>query len=187
MKAARLAALPKDLRARAAAVRLLALDVDGTLTDGRLIYGDDGSEHKAFHVRDGLGLKLLGDAGVALALVSARSSAAVERRARELGIAHLRLACKDKAAALTELAAGLGLELAATAFMGDDLPDLAAMRLAGFAAAPADAHPEVLARAHWSSRLAAGRGAVRELCDLLLLAQDRHDAALAPFLGAAGA
>jgi 3-deoxy-D-manno-octulosonate 8-phosphate phosphatase (KDO 8-P phosphatase) len=171
-----------DATARAARLRLVCFDVDGTLTDGRLLYDADGVESKAFHVQDGLGLKLLQSQGIAVALVTARQSPIVARRGAELGLAHVLQGCRDKRAALFELCAGLGLAPAQAGFMGDDLPDLPAMLECGLAAAPRDATPPVLARAHWRSERRGGRGAAREFCDFVLAAQGRLDAALSAFL-----
>jgi 3-deoxy-D-manno-octulosonate 8-phosphate phosphatase (KDO 8-P phosphatase) len=163
--------LPDALLARAAAVRLVAFDVDGTLTDGRLHYGEDGYETKVFHVHDGLGLQRLQARGAAVAIVSARISHPVALRAEELGIAHIYQGHGDKRACLRELLDALGLAPAQAAFVGDDLPDLAAMRLAGLAVAVANAHPWVAEAAHWQTRLRGGEGAAREVCDLILHAQ----------------
>ncbi|WP_147654164.1 KdsC family phosphatase [Vulcaniibacterium gelatinicum] len=165
------------LLARAARIRLLGLDVDGTLTDGRLYFDGEGRELKAFHVHDGQGLVLLRRAGVHVALVTARRSPMVERRAAELGIeAHMGVA--DKRACMETLRERLALAPEQVAFMGDDLPDLTALRHAGLAVAPADAHPWIAARVHWRTQARGGAGAVRELCDLLLLAQGRVEAIL---------
>ena len=172
---------PADLLARAARIRLACFDVDGTLTDGRLIYGPEGGESKAFHVLDGQGLRLLEDHGIAVALITARESAAVVARARDLRIQHVHTGVKDKAATLRMLCASLGLSASETAHMGDDLPDLPALALAGLAAAPANAHPWVAERVHWQSRARGGEGAVRELCDLLLEARGLRAAVLARF------
>lgn len=173
---------PADIRERAARVRLLGLDVDGTLTDGRLIHSDAGTESKAFHVHDGLGLKLLGEHGIAVALVTARRSPVVEARARELGLPHVHQGVRDKRDCLRALCAGLGLAPDQAAFMGDDLPDLPALGFAGFSVAPANAHPWVRERVHWRTQHAGGAGAVRELADLLLAAQGHAEAVLARFL-----
>jgi len=162
-------------------VRLAAFDVDGTLTDGRLIYGADGSEHKAFSVADGLGLKLLQHVGITVALITARQSALVQRRADELGIEYVVQGCADKRIALQQLLDQLQLKSEQSAFMGDDLPDLPALSLAGLATAPTNAHPWVRARVHWCSQLRGGEGAVRELCDLLIEAQGQTAAVLARF------
>ena len=164
---AHLADVDADLLARAARVRLACFDVDGTLTDGRLTVDADGVESKSFHVHDGQGLVLLRQAGVEVMLITARRSAAAERRAGELG-AGVRTGIADKLACVRGLAAERGIGLDAVAFMGDDLPDLAAMRASGLALAPANAHPWTAAAAHWRTRAKAGKGAAREVCDLLL-------------------
>ncbi len=169
---------PIDARTRAAAISLMAFDVDGTLTDGRILIGPQGEAVKAFGVRDGLGLTLLREAGVVLAIITARRSPIVEHRAAELKIAHVVQGAHDKGEALAELANREHLVLSQCGFMGDDWPDLAAMRRAGFAAAPADADPEVRARAHWVSGLPAGRGAARELAEFILIAKGLRAAAL---------
>ena len=170
-----------DLHARAAGIRLACFDVDGTLTDGRLHYDADGKESKAFHVLDGQGLRLLEDHGIAVALVTARESAAVLARGRDLRLSHVHTGVKDKAACLRMLCARLGVGAAEVAHMGDDLPDLPALALAGLAAAPANAHPWVAERVHWQARARGGEGAVRELCDLLLEARGLRAAVLARF------
>lgn len=165
------ASIPASVLARAQGIRLLALDVDGTLTDGRLWYAEDGRETKVFHVRDGLGIKLAQRHGVAVAIITARVSHALALRAEELGIVHLYQGREDKRACLGEIANALGLPMDACAMVGDDLPDIAAMRSAGLAVAVADAHPWAAAAAHWQTRQRGGQGAVREVCDLLLQAQ----------------
>ena len=170
-----------DLIERAARVRLACFDVDGTLTDGRLFYDAEGRESKAFHVLDGQGLRLLEDNGIAVALITARRSAAVQSRARDLGLSHVHTGVKDKAATLRMLCASLGLSASETAHMGDDLPDLPALRCVGLAVTPADAHAWVAEHAHWRTRAAAGAGAARELCDLILLARDAKAGILARF------
>lgn len=167
-----LAGCPADVRERAALVRLACFDVDGTLTDGRLYLDANGGEAKAFHVRDGQGLALLRRAGIAVAFVTARPGAVAARRAAELG-AECHAEIGDKLAFVQALALERNLRMAEVSFMGDDLADLAAMRGAGLAAAPADAHPLALEQAHWRSRARGGEGAAREFCDLLLAAQDR--------------
>jgi len=171
-----LADLPADILARAAKIRLVAFDVDGTLTDGRLWYGEDGRETKVFHVHDGLGLKRLQANGVQVALITARISHPVALRAEELDIAHVYQGQGDKRACLLELLDALHLAPEQAAFVGDDLPDLPPMRLAGLAVAVANAHPWVVEQAHWQTRLGGGMGAAREVCDLMLQAQGRSDA-----------
>lgn len=178
-----LAGVDADVVRRAKAVRLLLLDVDGVLTDGGLRYDDGGGEAKTFNVLDGHGLKLLQGQGVPVGIVTSRQSPLVQRRARELGLTHLRQGCGDKRTALEALLAETRLGADAVAFVGDDVIDLPAMRRVGLAVAVANAHPEVRARAHWTTQKAGGHGAVREVCDLLLAAQGRLDAALAPYLG----
>lgn len=169
---------PADLLARAAKVRLACFDVDGTLTDGRLIYDSEGRELKAFHATDGLGLKLLQAAGIAVAFVTARHSPVAELRAKELGVASHTFV-QDKLACVRGIAAGLGLGMDEVAFMGDDLADLAVLCAVGLAVAPANVHPWTGARVHWRTTQRGGMGAARELCDLLLTAQGRVDALLA--------
>ncbi len=155
----------------AARIRLLVLDVDGVLTDGRLWFGPDGELLKAFHVRDGVGIKAVLAAGIEVAIISGRRSAAVERRAAELGLRHVRQGCGDKAAALRALSAELGVATEVAACVGDDTPDLPMMALVALPIAVADAHPEVRAAARLVTRAAGGAGAVREVCDLLIGAQ----------------
>jgi 3-deoxy-D-manno-octulosonate 8-phosphate phosphatase (KDO 8-P phosphatase) len=150
------------------AIRLLVLDVDGVLTDGRLVYGARGEELKIFHVRDGHGIKLLQQAGVAVAVLSGRRSLATARRCRELGIRHVAQGLHDKTAAFDLLLRKLKLDAREVACVGDDTPDIALLARAGLAVAVADAHPLVLAVAHRRTTLPGGRGAVREICDWLL-------------------
>ncbi len=177
--------LPADIRERAARVRLAVFDVDGVLTDGRLWYGEDGHELKAFHAHDGLGLKRLRANGIEVAIISARSSPLVTRRTGELGIAHVYQGQQDKLACFTQLLHALGLTSGQCAYTGDDLPDLAVMQRVGLSVAVANAHPWVRERAHWRTRLGGGKGAAREVCDLILCAQGRGDAELAHHLGSA--
>jgi 3-deoxy-D-manno-octulosonate 8-phosphate phosphatase (KDO 8-P phosphatase) len=171
-----LAHLPDDLLARAAAIRLAVFDVDGTLTDGRLWYGEDGRETKVFHVHDGLGLKRLQANGVQVAIITARISHPVALRAEELDIAHVYQGQGDKRACLRELLDALNLTPEQAAFTGDDLPDLPPMHIAGLAVAVANAHPWVAEAAHWQTIRSGGMGAAREVCDLILHAQGKSDA-----------
>jgi 3-deoxy-D-manno-octulosonate 8-phosphate phosphatase (KDO 8-P phosphatase) len=154
-----------------ASIQLLVLDVDGVLTDGRLWFGADGEQLKVFHVRDGHGIKQLQGAGVEVAIISGRRSAAVDTRMRELGVRHVVQGAQDKQVALDALLAALEVPAGQAACLVDDLPDLPMMRTVGIAAAVADAHPEVLALADHVTRLAGGQGAVREFCDWLLAAR----------------
>lgn len=159
--------------AAAARVRLLVLDVDGVLTDGRLYYGLRGETMKAFHVRDGLGVKLLAEAGVTVAVISGRRSGMTGRRCRELGIRHLFQGIEDKLTAFHRLRERLGLASGVCACVGDDLPDIPLMREVGLAFAVADAHPQARRAAQIVTNLPGGKGAVREVCDYLLDARGR--------------
>lgn len=156
---------------RLARIRLLGVDVDGVLTDGRLWYGADGELIKAFHVHDGLGLKRLQAAGVEVVVISARRSAMVDRRLDDLGIRTRVQACSDKGAALTVLLAARGLTASQAAFVGDDLPDLLAYAVAGMRIAVANAQAPVRAAADWVTTRCGGDGAVREICEALLAAR----------------
>ena len=157
---------------RAAAIRLVAIDVDGVLTDGRLYYGDEGEQLKVFHVHDGLGLRRLVDAGIEAAIISARKSKAVKRRMKELGVSSIHMHCADKGAKIEMLMREAGIENQQVAAIGDDLADLPMLQRAGLAVAVADAHPQLLEAAHWKTTKPGGHGAVRELCDLILSAQN---------------
>ncbi|WP_235974309.1 KdsC family phosphatase [Luteimonas deserti] len=158
--------------ARARRVRLACFDVDGTLTDGALTFDTEGRETKTFHVHDGQGLVLLRKAGIAVAMVTARRGGIVERRAADLGIeAYVHVA--DKRERVEQLCAALDIGPDEMAFMGDDLADVGVMRIAGLAVAPADAQRCAAEAAHWRTRAEGGRGAGRELCELILHAQER--------------
>jgi 3-deoxy-D-manno-octulosonate 8-phosphate phosphatase (KDO 8-P phosphatase) len=165
------AGLTADVLERARRVRLLVLDVDGVLTDGRLHITADGEETKVFHVRDGSGIVAAQRAGIQVAIISGRASAAVTRRAAELGIQHVRQGIGDKGAALEQLLDELQLAPELLACVGDDTPDLPMLERASLAIVVADAHASVRAVAHWITTAAGGHGAVREVCDLLLHAQ----------------
>ena len=170
-----------DLLARAARIRLACFDVDGTLTDGDLTYDADGRESKTFNVQDGLGLRLLEENGVAVALITARESLAVVARGRDLKLSHVHTAVKDKAACLRGICESLGIGTDEAAHMGDDLHDLPALAIAGLAVAPANAHAWVASRVHWRTPSAGGSGAGRELCDLILQARGLTAAVLGRF------
>jgi 3-deoxy-D-manno-octulosonate 8-phosphate phosphatase (KDO 8-P phosphatase) len=174
---------PLSTLERAQRVRLAIFDVDGVLTDARLYYGAQGEVLKAFNTLDGHGIKLLASVGIASAIITGRRSDIVASRAKELGIAHLYQGAHDKTAAFAQLLEVTGLAAGDCAYMGDDWPDLAVMTRVGFAAAPANAHPEVIARAHWVAEAQGGQGAVREVCDTLLRAQHHYDALLASACG----
>lgn len=158
-------------------LRLMAFDVDGVLTDGRLWYSAQGEQLKCFHVLDGHGLKLLMESGIMVALITGRDGAVIGRRAAELGIAEVQHGVRDKAKALQELAQEHGYNLSEVGYMGDDIIDVPAMQRAGFAASVSNAPAYVAQAAHWVAPSAGGAGAVRECCDLILAAQGK----LAPF------
>jgi 3-deoxy-D-manno-octulosonate 8-phosphate phosphatase (KDO 8-P phosphatase) len=152
-------------------VQMLVLDVDGVLTDGRLFYGARGESLKVFHVRDGHGIKQVAAAGIAVAIISGRKSAAVARRARELGIRHVTQGASDKLAALTRLTKARSISFEQCACVGDDTPDAPILQAAGVAIAVSDAHADALAAADLVTTRAGGQGAVREVCDWLLEAR----------------
>jgi len=167
----------EQLVRRARRIRLVALDVDGVLTDGQLEYTAAGESPKHFHVHDGLGIRLLHDAGIAVAVLTARGCAPLERRVAELSIVHFRGDCRDKLAALERLAQELGIDLDEVCFASDDVLDLPALKAVGLAGSVADGHPAARQAAHWVSRRKGGHGAVRELCDLIVDAQGGLDRA----------
>ena len=171
---------PAEVWQRAQAVRLLLLDVDGVLTDGSLFFDAKGEALKVFHVRDGHGIKMVQRAGLEVALLSGRRSDAAYHRARELGISRFYEGLRDKVAILTELLAALNLTSGEVAMVGDELVDLPIMARVGLAVAVADAAPQVRAAAHWVTSLPGGRGAVREVTDLLLMAQGKWEEIAAP-------
>jgi 3-deoxy-D-manno-octulosonate 8-phosphate phosphatase (KDO 8-P phosphatase) len=172
----------RDAARRARRLRLMIFDVDGVMTDGRLWYGPEGELLKAFHVLDGLGIKLLAETGLATAILTARSSRALERRSAELGIGYLVMGANDKRAGFEDLLRRTRLDPAAAGYVGDDLGDLPVLRRCGLACAPASAHPLVRRAAQYVTRAAGGAGAVREVCEFVMRAQGTLDAAFAPFL-----
>ncbi len=152
-------------------IQLLLLDVDGVLTDGSIIYNDQASETKVFNVKDGLGLKLVMEAGIKVGLVTGRKSKALHRRCRDLGIRYLYDAVQQKAQLIDKIATDTEVGAINTAFIGDDIPDLQLMRRVGLSIAVADAHELVRDYSDWITSAAGGRGAVREVCDALLKAR----------------
>ena len=159
----------------AGGIRLLCLDVDGVMTDGRIVYDEHGVESKRFHVRDGLAIKLWREAGHEIAIISSRSSEAVTRRAAELGIDHVHQGCHDKSAALEAVCLATGIEPRHAAAMGDDLPDLPVLHAVGLPIAVADAAVEVRHAAAKVTSAPGGHGAVREAVEHILQAQGRWD------------
>jgi len=172
---------PPEVQERAKGIRLLILDVDGVLTDGSLYFGPGGEALKVFHVRDGQGIKMAQRAGIEVAFLSGRRSDAAYHRARELGITRFHEGLRDKVVVLEEIMAAMQIGPAEVAAVGDDLVDLPHMRRVGLAVAVADAGPEVKAAAHWVTTLPGGKGAVREVCDLLLKAQGKWEEAVSPW------
>lgn len=167
---------PPEVLARAADVKLVVFDVDGVLTDGRLLLGDNGVEYKAFHSRDGHGMKMLGRTGVELAIITGRRSQLVAERMASLGIVHVHQGHASKLPVFEKLIADLGLTESQVAYVGDDVVDLGIMARVGLAVAVANAHPLVLEQAHWHTMNDGGRGAAREVCDLIMHAHGTLDA-----------
>lgn len=174
--------LAPELETRARRVRLLALDVDGVLTDGRIHYTSAGEEMKSFSILDGLGIKLLRRSGIEVAVITARRSPMVDRRVAELGIEHCLQGREDKLEALQELIRQIGIGLDEVAYMGDDLPDLRAILSVGLGLTVANASSEVARHAPWRSTARGGDGAVREACEMLLRARGAWEAAIGRYL-----
>ena len=166
---------PADLLQRAKNIRVAFFDVDGVLTDGGLLFTEQGETIKRFSTLDGHGLKALQEAGITPAVITGRDSAPLRKRLSDLGIHHAIYGTLDKAPAAQTLLTQLGFDWSQASYMGDDWPDLAVMTRAALACAPANAHHEVKARAHYVTHLEGGHGAVREICDLLLIASGHYD------------
>ncbi|NOY05340.1 MAG: HAD hydrolase family protein [Chlorobi bacterium] len=164
--------IPETHQKKLREIRAIFLDVDGVLTDGSIVYTSDGAELKAFHVQDGLGIRLAMEKGLRVGLITGRSSEVVERRARELGITDLYQGSLDKASVLDEIEAVYDLTDEQVAYMGDDILDLPVLRRVGFSAAPANAHPAVLQAVDFVTQKTGGNGAVREMIDYILSARD---------------
>lgn len=175
-------ALPDALLDRVRHVRLLALDVDGVLTDGRLYFQADGIEIKAFHTQDGHGLKLLKRAGIHVAIITGRDSPMVSQRAASLGISHVYQGCEDKFTTLKALCQRLGITLEQVAYCGDDLPDLAPIKRCGVGITVPNAPDYMHTHADWITDCLGGHGAVREICDTLLISQGHWDAVMDTYL-----
>lgn len=167
----------------AAGIRLLALDVDGVLTDGQLYFNEQGEELKAFNTQDGHGIKMLKMAGIEVAIITGRKTRLVEYRAKNLGVTHLFQGREDKLTALKELAQTLDISLTQIAYAGDDLPDLSAIRAVGLGIAVANAHGFVRQHADLITHACGGQGAVREICDYLLDAKGLLDGLQQGYLG----
>ena len=165
----------KAILEKAANIKLAVFDVDGVLTDGKLILGESGNEYKSFHVRDGHGLVMLLETGCKIAVITARSSNMVAERMESLGIKYVYQGEKDKGARLLNLIQELGLEQKQVAYVGDDVIDLPAMVHVGLPIAVADAHIEVKNNAAWVTEAQGGLGAAREVCELIMRAQNKYD------------
>jgi 3-deoxy-D-manno-octulosonate 8-phosphate phosphatase (KDO 8-P phosphatase) len=174
--------LPPDALAKAAGVRLMIFDVDGVLTDGGLFYGEEGEAFKRFNALDGHGIKMMQQFGTAAAIITARQSPYVLRRARDLGIAHVFQGVHDKRQAFEQLLQHTQLTAVACGYLGDDIIDLPVLTRVAFKACVANGHREVKARCDYVTQATGGNGAVREVCDLVLAAQGNYEAALAPYL-----
>ena len=161
----------QDILDKASHIKLVIFDVDGVLTDGTLFVGDDGQEYKSFNSKDGLGMKLLQASGVEIAIITARSSKVVEHRMHSLDITHVYQGCLDKLEAYQNLSQKLELTPEQVAYVGDDLIDLPVMRRVGLAIAVQDAHPMAKQHAHWQTPSRGGRGAARDVCELIMEAQ----------------
>ena len=172
---------PPELLLAAQDVRVAFFDVDGVLTDGGLYFSEAGETLKRFHTLDGHGIKLLQQAGIVPAVVTGRDSAALRLRLHALGVEHAVYGTEDKRPAAEQILATLGVGWAQAAAMGDDWPDLPLLRRSALACAPANAHVEVQAVAHYRTQARGGEGAVRELCDLVLMAQGRYRTLLAQY------
>jgi len=161
----------QDILEKASHIKLAIFDVDGVLTDGTLFIGDDGQEYKSFNSKDGLGMKLLQASGVEIAIITARSSKVVEHRMHSLDITHVYQGCLDKLEAFQSLSEKLGLGAEQVAYVGDDVIDLPVMRRVGLAIAVQDAHPLAKQHAHWQTPNKGGRGAARDVCEMIMEAQ----------------
>ena len=172
----------KDILEKASRIRLVVFDVDGVLTDGSLYIGDDGQEYKAFHSRDGHGIKMLLHQGVEIAIITGRTSQVVEHRMKNLGISHVYQGKLEKLPAFQELIQKLGVSEEQTAYVGDDVVDLPVMRRVGLAIAVQDAHSLVRQHSHWQTPNPGGRGAARDVCELIMEARGVLDDEMSRYL-----
>jgi len=173
----------KDILDKAAKIKLVVFDVDGVLTDGRLIIGDDGQEYKAFYSKDGLGMKMLKQSGVELAVITARTSNVVLHRMQSLGIKHIYQGQLEKLPAFEKILNELGISAEQAAYVGDDVIDLPVMLKAGLAITVQDAHPLAKQYAHWQTPQCGGRGAARDVCELIMQAQGSLEEQFQKYLG----
>ena len=173
----------KDILEKAAKIKLLVFDVDGVLTDGRLIIGDDGQEYKSFYSKDGLGMKMLQQTGVKIAVITARTSNVVIHRMQSLGIKHIYQGRLEKLPAFEEILNTLNISAEEAAYVGDDVIDLPVMLRAGLAITVQDAHPLTKQHAHWQTPQRGGRGAARDVCELIMQAQGTLETQFQKYLG----
>lgn len=172
---------PSNVLKAAQKIKLLLLDVDGVLTDGRLYYGNSGEEMKAFDIQDGLGIKLLQRGGIKVGIITGRTSSLLKRRAQELDIQPLIQGREDKLTALNELLENMDINLEQIAFVGDDLPDLAVLRRVGLGITPANGNHILASQALWQTKKSGGNGAVREVAELILTVQNKLETLLATY------
>jgi 3-deoxy-D-manno-octulosonate 8-phosphate phosphatase (KDO 8-P phosphatase) len=172
----------QEIYTKAKAVKLVIFDVDGVLTDGGLFLGDDGQEYKAFHSRDGHGMKMLQHTGVVIGIITGRTSEVVRLRMQSLGVKHIYQGKKEKLPAYLDLRDKLALSDDQVAYVGDDVVDLPIMRRVGLAIAVQDAHPVVVQHAHWQTPHGGGKGAGRDVCEMVMEAQGTLQASLEHYL-----
>jgi len=172
----------KDILAKAAKIKLVIFDVDGVLTDGSLFIGDDGEEYKAFHSKDGFGMKLLQNTGVEIGIITARTSDVVRHRMESLNIKHIYQGQLEKLPALEEMVNQIGVGFEETVYVADDVIDLPVMRKVGLAISVQDAHPLAKQHSHWQTPHAGGRGAARDVCELIMEAQNTLQAQFDKYL-----
>jgi 3-deoxy-D-manno-octulosonate 8-phosphate phosphatase (KDO 8-P phosphatase) len=172
----------QDILEKAARIKLVIFDVDGVLTDGRLFYGDDGQEYKAFHSRDGHGMKMLQKSGVEIGIITGRNSKVVTHRMADLGVQHVYQGKLEKLPAFEELITKLGVAADEVAYVGDDVVDLPIMLRVGLAIAVADAHHVVIKHAHWQTGHGGGAGAARDVCELIMEAHGTLNSGMQEFL-----
>ncbi len=171
-----------ELKRRAEKVKMIILDVDGVMTDGRVYINSEGVESKGFDIRDGFGIIMAGRAGIEFAIITGLMSPIVEHRARQVGIEEIHQGFVDKVDVMNDILKRHNLDSGEAAYMGDDLFDLPVLRKVGLAAAPSDAHPDVLTEVNWVSSRSGGRGAVRELIDFILRARGELESARQEFV-----
>lgn len=171
----------QDILERAKKIKMVIFDVDGVLTDGSLFLGDGGEEYKAFNSRDGHGMKMLQDSGVKIGIITGRTSEVVRHRMESLGIEHVYQGKVHKVPAYEELIGSLNLHAEEIAYVGDDVVDLGVMKRVGLAIAVQDAHPLVKQHAHWQTEKCGGRGAGRDVCELIMQAQGTLEKELAKY------